>query len=319
MFEGLLDGYSRSLLIFAGIHVIAAYSFYSPFKTGQVSLGQAGFMAVGAYASAILTQKFGMPFFVALVFGGAVAGVIGLVVGFPALRIKGIYLLLLTLGFAEIVSVVALSWDYVGGAQGFGAIPYNSYTLEYVIAVIAVLLLLFSRLERSSLGRAMDSIHQDETAAEVMGIDVVRIKLFAFTLGAVIAGLAGALYAHHATYMDSTTFNLLLAVEILVFVVVGGSSTYWGPLFGAAVLNAIPEILRALRDWLELLPVAWTNFYPMNSIYSFLRDFLDFENAKRLIVFGIILIVMMIFRPNGLLTRESLRRLSLPRWKVRHA
>ena len=319
MFEGLLDGYTRSLLIFAGINVIAAYSFYLPYKTGQVSLGQAGFMAIGAYASAILTQKFGIPFAVALITGGVVTGVIGVAIGFPALRIKGIYLLLLTLGFSEIVSVVALSWEYVGGAQGFRQISFNPYTLEYVLGIIIVLLLFFARIERSSLGRAMDSIHQDETAAEVMGIDVVRIKLLAFGLGAALAGLAGALYAHHATFMDSTTFNIMLSVEILVFVVVGGGSTYWGPVFGAVVLNAIPEFLRALREWLELIPVAWTNFYPMNRAYEFLHGFLDFENAKRLIAYGVILILMMIIRPDGLLTRDSLRLLKFPHWKLRHA
>ena len=154
----------------------------------------------------------------------------------------------------------------------------------------------------------MDSIHQDETAAEVMGIDVVRIKLLAFGLGAVIAGVAGALYAHQATFMDSTTFNIMLAVEILMFVVIGGGSTFWGPLLGAAVLNAIPEVLRSLREWLELIPVAWTNFYPVNRAYDSLHGFLDFENAKRLIAYGVILILMMIFRPDGLLTRDSLRR-----------
>jgi branched-chain amino acid transport system permease protein len=308
MFEGLLDGYTRSLLVFGGIHVIAAYSFYAPFKTGQVSLGQAGFMAIGAYASAILTQKFGVPFAAALIVGGIAAGIIGIAVGFPALRIKGIYLLLLTLGFAEIISVIALSWDYVGGAQGFRNISYNPFTLEYVIAIILVLLFVFSRLERSSLGRSMDSIHQDETAAEVMGIDVVRTKLLAFGLGAFIAGLAGALYAHQATYMDSTTFNIMLAVEILMFVVIGGGSTFWGPLLGAAVLNAIPEVLRSLREWLELIPLAWTNFYPVNRAYDALHGFLDFENAKRLIAYGVILILMMIWRPDGLLTRDQLRR-----------
>jgi branched-chain amino acid transport system permease protein len=244
--------------------------------------------------------------------------VVGIAVGFPALRIKGVYLLLLTLGFSEIVSVIALSWDYVGGAQGFRQISFNPYTLEYVTAIIVVLLFFFARLERSSLGRAMDSVHQDETAAEVMGIDVVRIKLLAFGLGAALAGLAGGLYAHHATFIDSTTFNIMLSVEILVFVVVGGGSTYWGSLIGAIVLNAIPEFLRALRDWLELIPVEWTNFYPMNRAYDFLHDFLDFENAKRLIAYGLILILMMIFRPDGLLTRDMLRRLRLPRWRPRH-
>ena len=178
MFDGLLDGYTQSLLIFAGINVIAAYSFYAPFKTGQVSLGQAGFMAVGAYASAILTQKFGLPFAAALIVRRPRRPASSAsLVGFPALRIKGIYLLLLTLGFAEIIAVIALSWEYVGGAQGFRNISFNPYTLEYVIGIIVVLILFFARLERSSLGRTMDSIHQDETAAEVMGIDVVRTKL----------------------------------------------------------------------------------------------------------------------------------------------
>jgi len=314
VFEGLLDGYTRSILIFAGINVIAAYSFFAPFKTGQVSLGQAGFMAVGAYASAILTQKFGVPFAAALLAGGIVAGVVGFLVGFPALRIRGIYLLLLTLGFGEIVQVIALSWEYVGGAQGFRQISYNPRTLDYVVGLIIVLIVFFARLERSSLGRAMDSIHQDEMAAEVMGIDVVRTKLFAFGLGALIAGLAGGLYAHQATFMDSTTFNIMVAVEILMFVVVGGGSTYWGPLLGAGFLTLLPEFLRTLREWLELVPVSWTNFFPMNRAYDFLHEFLDFENAKRLIVYGIILIVMMIVRPDGILTRDQLRGFSWP-WK----
>ncbi len=315
----MLDGYTQSILIFTGINIIAAYSFYAPFKTGQVSLGQAGFMAVGAYASAILTQKFGLPFPVALAIGGVVAGIVGVVVGFPALRIKGVYLLLLTLGFSEIVQVIVLSWEYVGGAQGFRYISFNPHTLTYTAIIIVALILFFARIERSSLGRAMDSIHQDEVAAEVMGVDVVRIKLLAFGIGAMIAGLAGGLYAHHATFMDSTTFNIMLAVEILTFVVVGGGSTYWGPALGATVLTLLPEFLRTLREWLELLPVAWTNFFPVNRVYDFLHAFLDFENAKRLIVYGIILIVMMIVRPDGLLTRDSLRRLPFTRWKPGHA
>jgi branched-chain amino acid transport system permease protein len=319
MFDGLIDGYTQSILIFTGINVIAAYSFFAPFKTGQVSIGQAGFMAVGAYASAALTQKYAIPFLIALPIGGLIAGVVGVAIGFPALRIKGIYLLLLTLGFSEIIQVVVLSWDYVGGAQGFRNIPFNPHTLDYVIVVIVAMIVFFGRLERSSLGRAMDSIHQDETAAEVMGIDVVRLKLLAFGIGAMAAGLAGALYAHHATYIDSTTFNVMMSVEILTFVVVGGGSTYWGPAVGATVLTLLPEFLRTLRDWLELLPVEWTSFFPMNRIYDFLYGFLDFENAKRLIAYGIVLIVMMIVRPDGLLTRDSIPHWRPVRRKVAHA
>lgn len=318
MFAGLIDNYTQQIIIFTGINVIAAFSFFAPFKTGQVSLGQAGFMAIGAYASAVFTQKFGLPFALSLPCAAVLAGIVGVVVGFPALRIKGIYLLLLTLGFGEIVSVIALSWDYVGGAQGYRNIPFNPRTLGYVLGVVVVLIIFFGRLERSSLGRAMDSIHQDETAAEVMGIDVVRIKLMAFGLGAAIAGLAGALYAHQATYIDSTTFNIMMGVEILTFVVVGGGSTYWGPVTGAVVLSLLPEFLRTLRDWLELVPVGMTDFFPMNRVYDFLHELLDFENAKRLIVYGLLLMLMMIVRPDGLITRDALRRLALRR-TPRHA
>jgi branched-chain amino acid transport system permease protein len=275
-------------------------------------------MAVGAYGSAVFSQKLGLPFIISVPLAGLIAGVVGVVIGFPALRIKGIYLLLLTLGFSEIIQVLVLSWDYVGGAQGYRNIPFNRRTLEWVVAVVVLLIFFFGRLERSSLGRAMDSIHQDETAAEVMGIDVVRIKLFAFGIGAGIAGVAGALYAHQATYIDSTTFNVMMSVEILTFVVVGGGSTYLGPVVGAVALSLLPQFLRTLREWLQLVPVAWTDFYPMNKIYDFLYAFLDFENAKRLIAYGLILIVMMIVRPDGLITRDSLPRLSFKRWKARH-
>ena len=166
----MFDEYIESVLIFTGIHIIAAYSFYVPFKTGQISLGQAGFMAVGAYAAGIMTTKLGIPFPVALITGGLITGLVGVFVGFPALRIKGIYLLLLTLGFAEIVQVIILNWDYTGGAQGFQKIPYLENALYYIYGVVVILVIFFARLERSSLGRAMDSIHEDELAAEVTGI-----------------------------------------------------------------------------------------------------------------------------------------------------
>lgn len=318
MLEALLGGYTQAVLVLTGINGLAAYSFYVPFKTGQVSLGQASFMAVGAYAAGIATVKLGLPFPVGLLVGGLASGLVGVGVGFPALRIKGIYLLLLTLGFAEIVQVVILTWEYAGGAQGFQGIPYNPLTLEYVVVLVILCVLFFARLERSSLGRAMDSIHADETAAQVVAVDVVRVKLLAFGLGALVAGLAGALLAHYTTYVDANTFHILVAVEILMYVVVGGGSTYWGPLLGATVLTLLPEFLRALRDSLELLPVAWTSAFPLNRAYDALHEFLDFENEKRLIAYGLILIVMMILRPGGLLSRESLRRLQFVQRRAGH-
>jgi branched-chain amino acid transport system permease protein len=315
----MFDEYIESVLIFTGIHIIAAYSFYVPFKTGQISLGQAGFMAVGAYAGGIMTTKLGIPFPVALIMAGLIAGLVGVFVGFPALRIKGIYLLLLTLGFSEIIQVIILNWDYTGGAQGFQKIPYLENALLYIYAIVAILVIFFARLERSSLGRAMDSIHEDELAAEVMGIDVIPIKLLAFGLGAFIAGLAGALLAHYQTYVDQATFNILVGIEVLMFVLVGGGFSYWGPLVGACFLSLLPELLRTIREWIELVPEAWTEGATAAAVYDYLYEFFDFENEKRLIVYGLIVIVMMIVRPQGLVTRDTVRGLSLVRRRVRRA
>lgn len=307
----MLDAYTQTLVIFTGINIIAAFSFYLPFKTGQVSLGQAGFMAIGAYVSGIVTLKWGLPIPLGFAIGGLAAAVIGLGVGFPALRIKGIYLLLLTLGFSQIVQVVALTWEYTGAANGFQNIPFEASTIYYVLGINLVLLLFFHRLERSSLGRSMVAIHSDEDASELMGVDTVRIKLLAFSLGAGLGGIAGALYAHMTTYVDSTTFNVLLSVQILMYVLVGGGGVFWGPVLGACVLTLLPEVLRSIRDLMELIPPSWTEAPPWNGIYEWAYEFLDFENEKRLIFYGLILIFMMTVRPQGLLTRNSLR---LPRF-----
>jgi len=306
----MLDAYQESLLIFCGINLIAAFSFYLPFKTGQVSLGQAGFMGVGAYAAGIITTKLGFNFPLGLAFSAVVAGIVGIMVGFPALRIKGIYLLLLTLGFGQIVQVVALTWDYTGAHNGFQGIPKIDGLIYYIYGVILAIIVFFSRLERSSLGRAMVAIHADEDAAEVMGIDIVRIKLFAFGVGAAFAGMAGAMFAHMTTYVDSLTFNILLAVNILMYVVVGGGTTYLGPIIGTLVLFFFPEMLRTLREFMELIPVEWTEGPTLEAAYEWLYDFLDFENEKRWIAYGLILILMMIWRPQGLVSRDQVRRWS---------
>ncbi len=308
----MLDGYTESILVFLGINLIAAFSFYAPFMTGQVSLGQAGFMAVGAYASAIFTTRLGLPFPVGLGMGALIAGVIGVMVGFPALRIKGIYLLLLTLGFQQIIQVIALTWPYTGAADGFQGIPYQANTFSYVWTIVLLVLVFFWWLERSSLGRAMTAIHTDEDASEVMGIDIVRVKLFAFGLGAALAGVAGCLYAHFTTYVDSNSFDILLSVQLLMFVVFGGGTVFLGPVVGAVILTLLPEFLRHLRDWMEIIPEAWTQDEPWSGIYERAYEWLDFENEKRLIVYGLVLIVMMIWRPQGLVSRDTFRRRARP-------
>ncbi|MGQ9653465.1 MAG: branched-chain amino acid ABC transporter permease, partial [Thermodesulfobacteriota bacterium] len=167
----------------AGIYVIGALSFYLPFMTGQVSLGQAGFMAIGAYSASVCTAKLGVPYVPAVLIGGMVASVVGFVLGLPALRIKGIYLLLLTLGFGEIVRVILINIPYVGGAAGFHSIPYQKHTIWYAYGVVLILIVFFSRLSNSRMGRALKAVGDDETAAEIAGVDIVSVKLKAFAGG----------------------------------------------------------------------------------------------------------------------------------------
>jgi len=190
MFNEFMDNYTQSILIFMGINIVAAYSFFAPFKTGQVSLGQAGFMAIGAYASAVFTQKFGLPFALSLPCAALLAGIVGVVVGFPALRIKGIYLLLLTLGFGEIVSVIALSWDYVGGAQGYRNIPFNPRTLGYVLGVVVVLILFFGLLAAGFSARAalLAAVNANVPSPRLLSL-TVRTIIMIFVLSVVFEEL----------------------------------------------------------------------------------------------------------------------------------
>ena len=268
-------GYFLSVATIAGINIIMALSFYLPFITGQISLGQAGFMALGAYASAVCTVKLALPYPLALLIGGLFAGVIGILVGLPALRIKGLYLLLMTLGFGEIVRVVFINLQYTGGAAGFYDIRYQKDSILYVYGFVLLLVIFFARLRRSRMGRAFSAIGGDETAAEVMGVDLTRSKLMAFSTGAFIAGVAGGIFAHYQEYIEPLMFGVMHSVEFIVFTIFGGIQIFWGPIFGALALTFTPEFLRVLQAW-------------------------------RLEFYGVILILMMILRPLGLVQMDTL-------------
>lgn len=256
-----------------------ALSLYLPFSAGQISLAQAGFMAIGAYVSSILTRYFGFPFYPALCIGGLLSAMTGVLVGFPALRIKGIYLLLLTLAFGEMVRVFFLNFEPTGGASGMGGMDFKTNLIN-VYTIVALSIFFFHRLNGSRMGRAFESMREDEAAAEVTGINIVKAKLIAFGVGAFIAGLGGGLYAHYVMYIDSTKFGFLLAVEFFVFVVFGGIEIFWGPLVGATLLSLIPEVVRFLKDW-------------------------------RMIFFGLVIVVMMIVRPQGLIDRKLINDVTL--------
>lgn len=277
--------YFLSVVTIAGINIIMALSFYLPFMTGQISLGQAGFMSIGAYASAVCSVKFGIPYVPAVLIGGVCAAVVGFILGIPALRIKGIYLLLLTLGFGEIVRVVFINIDYVGAAAGFPGIPYQEHTLLYAYGMVLILIVLLNRLRKSRTGRAFQAVGNDEDAAEVIGVNITAVKLIAFSSGAFTAGIGGGIFAHYQEYIEPLMFDVMHAVEFIVFTIFGGIQIFWGPIFGAFALTLLPEFLRFIQEW-------------------------------RMELYGTLLILMMIVRPQGIISLDSVQAIESAAYRL---
>jgi branched-chain amino acid transport system permease protein len=261
--------YYESIAMSLGINILMGISLYIPMAAGQVSLGHAGFMAIGAYLCAFLASKMGLAFPLALLAGGAAAALAGLVVGFPALRIRGIYLIVLTMGFGEIVRVFFLNFEPLGAAAGMTGIkPLSTLPGLTLACVLAVLVAV--QLRRSRVGRAMIAVHEDEGAAEAMGVHLVYIKLMAFSVGAFIAGIAGGFYAHYALYIEPAQFGFLRSAEAFLFVVIGGLWSVLGPVVGAAFVTLVPEMMRFIQEW-------------------------------RMTFFGVMLIAAALWRPDGLI------------------
>lgn len=273
-----MSSYHLDLFSALGINILLALSVYSPMATGQLSLGNAGFMAIGAYVSAMLTVHLHMPLFPALVIGGILAGTIGVLVGFPALRLKGVFLAMATLGFSEIVRNYFMNFleTWTGGAYGFRGIGDTPISIVWIWAWVFFFIMFFYVLSRSRLGLMMIATHDDDTVSELMGINIVRLKVGAFGLGAFIAGLAGGLYAHYYLYIEPEFFNVWQSIYMVLFVIMGGMLTFWGGVLGAGIFTILPEFTRILHDW-------------------------------RGAFFGVVIIVLMIARPAGIVTREILR------------
>lgn len=270
----MLSDYHQTLLLLTGVNVLLGWSAYLPLATGQLSLGNAGFMAVGAYASSLLTLQARWPLQAALLAGAALAGVLGLLVGFPALRLHGIYLAIATLGFGEIVRTFFLNFEPTGGPMGLRGM--SGTTLGMVWAWVLLCGAGLFALAHARLGLSLDAVHDDEVAAEMAGLNVTTLKVGAFGAAAALAGLGGGLYAHHILFIEPGTFNFLESITMVLFVLLGGMRTFWGTVLGAAVFTILPDLLRFLRDW-------------------------------RGAFFGALLVVSLILRPRGLLPRETLR------------
>ena len=247
---------------------------------GQLSFGQAGFMSIGAHIAVVLTLYAGVSFPIALLVAGLGSSLAGFLVGVPVLRLRGLLLALVTFAFAQVVEVFFLNFKPTGAAEGIrGIFPYTN--VWYVFGFLVLLVLFLARLRRSRMGRAFDAVKLDETAAEAMGIDVTRAKLTAFAAGAFVAGVGGGLYAHHAVFIQYDNFDFKRSVDIAMYMVLGGMDVLSGPLLGAFIITYLSTALQFLADW------RWE-------------------------VWGSIVILVMIFRPQGILGRDTL---SIRRWR----
>jgi len=306
LLDRFLNPYYYQVLVLIGINIILAVSLnlINGF-TGLFSIGHAGFMAIGAYASAAVSVYGGTwmhslvdPFFgtsagdtavllVAIGAGSLLAAVAGVLVGIPALRLKSDYLAIATLGFGEIIRVVILNLDFVGGARGFGDIPALA-GFFWVYLFVAVTILTVHRMVRSARGLAFLAVRDDDLAADVMGVDSTRTKVTAFLVGSFFAGIAGGLFAHFLTYLHTNSFTFMRSIEIIVMVVLGGMGSMTGSVASAALLTVLPEVLRPLKEF-------------------------------RMVIYSALLIALMLTRPQGVLGDRELDVRRLFEWFRRRA
>ena len=250
---GTLSRHFQSLLVPVGINVILAVSLNLTVGfLGELTLGHAGFMSVGAYAGCLFTLNSTLPmaikFPLGMLIGGLCAAVFGVIIGVPALRLKGDYLAIVTLAFGEIIRSVVTNLPFTGGAGGLKKIKRASnFTLVFIVAIIAIVVI--SNLVKSRHGRAICAIRDNVIAAESVGINVVYYKLMAFTVAAFFAGVAGVLYGHNLGILKPDTFDFNKSIEILVFVVLGGMGSIRGSIISAVVVTVLPEVLRGMEDY----------------------------------------------------------------------
>ena len=250
--------YTLTVGIFSGLNALVALGLCILMGyAGQVSLGQAGFYGIGAYVSSILSLHLGIPMVISIIFAMIAAAIAAVVIAVPALRLKGHYLAVATLGFGEIIYLILNEWG-PGGPSGFGDIPHFSlfgYTINsttgyfYLVwGLVAVVLLFSINLIHSRTGRALRAIHDSELACNAMGLNVAALKIKVFILSAVYASLAGSLYASYVTFISPSSFSLFYSILVLMMAIVGGITNLWGAIIGAVVITVLPELLRRFEE-----------------------------------------------------------------------
>lgn len=258
----------QDYLFFTGVNILLAWSVYIVLLTGNLSFAQGAFMAIGCYAAGILTTRYGVPLALAIPAAMAISSVAAVLVGFPALRVRGIYLILVTVGLTFCVRIGLENFAYTGGVEGLkGMSGTKLWHIGAAIVAVGAFLLFLSY---SPLQRILDAVREDDRVAASLGINLTYVKLLAFGIGAAIAALAGALYGHYLIFVRPDNFDILISIFVVLYVILGGVNNMWGPLLGATVMTLLPEFIRALQDW-------------------------------RPTVFGLAIIVMLLLRPEGLL------------------
>jgi branched-chain amino acid transport system permease protein len=274
-----------SILELGGLNVLLALSVYATFKVGQFSLAQVGFWSIGAYGTGILTSLYGLPLLPAVLLCGLGSAMIGLLLGYPCLRIRGIYLALATVAFSEVVRVFFHNFKFqverdgklVGpdASLGFRGIEVLTAWPQILCAVL-IAIFMFAWIERSRLGLSANAVKEDETAAACAGVNVVAIKVGMFAFGAFIAGMGGGLYSTYVSFVSSDNFGFHLALLSIFYVSVGGTERFYGPVIGALLLTALPELLRFTGDF-------------------------------RMIVYGVIVLALMLLFPRGVADELRMR------------
>ncbi|MEL6233798.1 MAG: branched-chain amino acid ABC transporter permease [Pseudomonadota bacterium] len=264
------------LLVILAINVIFAYGIFVTAAAGQLNLGGAGFQAIGAYCCAMIAERAGLPIWATITLATLAGGAVGFLIAFPILRTRGVYMVLATFAFAEMVAGIILNSETLGGAMG---LPISGYIeLDTVLPVAVAVVLAVFYLMSTRIGLAMRAVHDDEAVANLMGVHARAVQIGCFALGGALAGLSGALYALYYGFVEAQVFNALLSIFVLLYVLIGGTQTAWGPLVGATFFTLVPEILRIGEDW-------------------------------RYFIFGVLIVVMMILRPEGMITRDMLDRI----------
>jgi branched-chain amino acid transport system permease protein len=271
-----MSGYVEGILVLLAINIVFAYGAFLPIAAGQLNLGVAGFAAIGGYVSAYLSNTTAISALLAIPVGGLAAGIVALAVAVPVLRTRGIYLALATFALGEIVRATLLNLEVVGGAAGY---PVTAFIRFPIIAAFALGVMVFVwLLFATRFGIAITAVHDDERVADLMGLDVRAFQIAAFVLGSILAGIGGGLYAHHFSYIEAQYFGISLSISIVLYVLFGGTQSVLGPLVGAGVFTLLPEVLRGSAQW-------------------------------RYVLFAAVVIVVMMVRPQGLVTGAQVRRL----------